>query len=123
MAFAAHFTHDHNPQFVDPFSTGLVRLLTPTRPAATTTTPRICLTALAAVQMFAQNLITTPMEPVPHAQLLSSGLLLEDTEGMGLLDPVDGAAKTAKRGYEEGQEAKTLGEEVDDNYYQKPSTD
>ena len=63
------------------------------------------------------------MEPVPHAQLLSSGLLLEDTEGMGLLDPVDGAAKTAKRGYEEGQEAKTLGEEVDDNYYQKPSTD
>ena len=42
---------------------------------------------------------------------------------MGLLDPVDGAAKTAKRGYEEGQEAKTMGEEVDDNYYQKPSTD
>ena len=24
MAFAAHFTRDHNPQFVDPFSTGLV---------------------------------------------------------------------------------------------------
>ena len=92
------------------------------QPPAPARASPIRLTALAAVQMFAQNLITTPMEPVPHAQLLSSGLLLEDTEGMGLLDPVDGAAKTAKRGYEEGQEAKTLGEEVDDNY-QKPSTD
>ena len=70
-----------------------------------------------------EGMPATPVEPVPHSQLLSSGLLLEDTEGMGLLDPVDGAAKTAKRGYEEGQEAKTMGEEVDDNYYQKPSTD
>ena len=59
------------------------------------------------------------MEPVPHEKLLESGLKLEDTVEMGLLDPVDGAAKTAKRGYEEAQQAKTEGIKVDDNYYQK----
>lgn len=59
------------------------------------------------------------MEPVPHENLLESGLKLEDTVEMGLLDPVDGAAKTAKRGYEEAQQAKTEGLQVADNYYQK----
>ena len=61
------------------------------------------------------------MEPVPHATLLETGLRLEDTAEMGLLDPVDGAAKTAKRGYEEAQQAKTEGNTVDDNYYKTPN--
>lgn len=64
-----------------------------------------------------QNLITTPMEPISHSTLLEAGLRLEDSAEMGLLDPVDGAAKTAKRGYEEAQQAKTQGNKVDDNYY------
>lgn len=57
------------------------------------------------------------MEPIMHSRLLETGLRLEDTARMGLLDPVDGAAKTAKRGYEEAQQAKTEGQQVDDNYY------
>jgi len=61
------------------------------------------------------------MEPVPHSTLLETGLRLENTAEMGLLDPVDGAAKTAKRGYEEAQQAKTEGNKVDDNYYKKPN--
>mgnify|MGYP003343431166 CR=1 FL=1 len=57
------------------------------------------------------------MEPISHSTLLDTGLRLEETAEMGLLDPVDGAAKTAKRGYEQAQQAKTQGLKVDDNYY------
>ena len=63
------------------------------------------------------NLDTEPMAPVPHSQLLSTGLVLDVPEEMGLLDPLDGAKKTAKRGYEEAAESRAKGEEVDDDYY------
>ena len=70
------------------------------------------------------NLITSSIEPIPHQRLLADGLILESASEMGLLDPVDGAAKTAKKGYEENQERKTLGEagDVDNNYYQDVKT-
>ena len=86
LAFAAHFTREHNTQFVDPFSTGL-------------------------------NLTTSAVQSVPHETLLAQGLVLDSPEEMGLLDPVEGAKKTAKAGYEEAQEAKTRGEPSQDNYY------
>ena len=38
-----------------------------------------------------------------HEELAAAGLVLEDAESMGLLDPVAGAKNTAKAGYEENQ--------------------